>query len=236
MDLLTELVAWLTDPANWQGPRGVPARTGEHAGYSLTALLGAAVVAVPVGLATGHTGRGGVLAVNVANIGRAVPTFGAIVLLATVLGFGFLPPFLALVAFAIPPILTNTHTGVREIDDHVRDAAEGMGMRGWQVLWRVEIPGALPLVVAGLRTAAVQLVATATLAAFVGLGGLGAFVFGGLARQNGEEILAGALLVAVLALVVEAVLARLQRRLVPAGLRQRAEQAATETKLRQRTA
>lgn len=231
MEFIIEVVQWLVAPEQWQGSRGIPSRTLEHLWYSGTPLIAAIAVALPVGLWVGHTGKGATLIVNVANVGRAVPSFGIIALFAILIGFGFLGPFLALVAFAIPPILTNTYTGVREVDENVREAAEGMGMRGGQVLRRVEVPNALPLIFAGVRTSAVQVVATATLANVVGIGGLGSYVFGGLARLNYPEMVVGAILVAALSMAVESFFAITQRLAIPAGLREEASEKAVAAKL-----
>ncbi|QBI18320.1 ABC transporter permease [Egibacter rhizosphaerae] len=225
-DLPLEVWEWIADPDRWAGSRGIPSRVLEHLWYSLSSLAAAIAIALPVGLWVGHTGRGGTLAINLANTGRAVPSFGIIVLFAILIGFGFTGTFIALVAFAIPPILTNTYTGVREVNSEVRESAEGMGMRGFQVLWRVEVPYALPLIFAGIRTSAVQVIATATLANLVGIGGLGSYVFGGLARLNFAEMLVGAVLVALLSLAMEGVLALVQRAVVPGGLQE--QEAATQ--------
>lgn len=233
MGVLTSLFDWFADPANWQGSDGVPARVFEHVWYSAAATALAVVIALPIGLAVGHTGRGGALAINLSNIGRAVPSFGIIILAFFVAGFGFTPALVALTALAIPPIVTNSYVGVRAVDPEVRDSAEGMGLTGWQVLVGVEVPIALPLIMAGIRTAAVQVVATATLAAVVGIGGLGRYIFDGLQTQDLPEVLAGAILVAVLALLTELVLSGLQAALVPSGLRQRDRDARAEEQTQQ---
>ena len=204
-----DVVAWFADPANWQGESGVPNRLVEHLGLSAAALGIACLVAMPVGLWLGHVGRGGVLAVNVSNIGRAVPTFAVLVLLALApapFGLGTVSTVTALVLFAIPPILTNCYVGMREVDPDTVDAARGVGMSGSQVLRRVELPLAVPLVMTGVRLAAVQVVATATIAALVAGGGLGRIITNGFARQDQAELVAGAILVAALAILVEAVM------------------------------
>ena len=221
MSLLADIVAWFADPAHWSGPDGVPLRVTQHVGYCLLATGLAAAVALPVGLALGHSGRGGTLAINVSNAARAIPTFGIILLAFMVAGAGLVPVTVALVVLAIPPILTNAYVAVRNVDPELRDAAAGMGMTGWQVLRRVEIPVATPLIMAGIRTAAVQVVATATLAAYVVLGGLGRYIFDGLGQQVYAEVAAGAILVALLALAVEYLLARLQHAVTARGLRER---------------
>lgn len=207
-----DLLGWLT----WTDPvQGVPARLLEHLQYTGLAVLLAAVVALPVGLLLGHLGRGGALAVAVSNTGRAVPTLGVLVLLAIgPLGQTTTTAVLALALFAAPAILTNTYVGVRGVDPDVVQAARGLGLGPWQVLRQVELPLAAPLIAAGLRTAVLQVLATATLAAAIGLGGLGRFLIDGLGAQDDAQVLAGAVLVASLALIVEVLLAGVQRLLV----------------------
>jgi osmoprotectant transport system permease protein len=219
MSVLQGIVAWFADPAHWSGADGVPMRLREHIAYCLLATVLATAIALPLGLILGHTGRGGSLAINVSNAGRAIPTFGIVILAFLVAGSGLLPITVALVLLAIPPILTNTYVAVRGIDHELRDAAEGMGMYGSQVLRQLEVPLAMPLIMAGIRTSAVQVVATATLAAFVSLGGLGRYIFDGLGQQVYAEVAAGAILVAVLALTVEYLLSKLQTAMTARGLR-----------------
>jgi osmoprotectant transport system permease protein len=218
MELIPDVIAWFADPSHWEGSNGIPTRTLQHLGYSASAIAGALLIALPVGLWVGHTRRGGTVAINVANIGRAVPSFGIIILMVVLAGLGFMPVLVALVAFAIPPILTNTYAGITGVDPRLRDAAEGLGMRPMQVLLRVEVPVAMPLIMAGVRTSAVQVVATAAIAAFPGLGGLGRYIINGFAVQDLTQMLAGALLIALLALLVEGLLAGVQRRLVSDGI------------------
>ena len=212
---------WFTDPANWSGPDGIPVRTGQHIVISGAAMLIALVVALPLGLYLGHKRVGTVVAANIGNIGRAVPTLAVLIILAsiTVIGVGDLAAILALALFAVPPLLTNTFTALADVDDEVRGAAEGMGMSGFQVLRRVELPLAIPLMAAGIRTATVQVVATASLAAVVGSGGLGRYVVDGFALQDGTLIVAGALLTAGISLVAEGVMALVQKSVTPRGLR-----------------
>ena len=220
MSVFSDVWLWLSEAARWQGPNGIPTRLWEHLGYSAGATLVAMAIALPLAFWIGHTGRGGLLAVNVANIGRAVPTFGLILAAFVIFGLNLIPVYIALVLMAIPPILTNGYVGIREVDPEVREAAEGMGMTGWQVLWRVEIPVALPLIMTGIRTSAVQVVATATLAAFVGLGGLGRYIIDGLAQgaqydpQARAMVIVGSVLVAVLAIATELLLDRVERLVV----------------------
>lgn len=222
MEILDGLITWFADPARWSGPAGIPARLGEHVYYSLLALVLAALIAVPVGLVTGHTGVGGFLTASLANFARALPTIGVLFLIVLAAGIGLVPVVAALVALAVPPILVNTHEGVRSVDPGLRDAATGMGMRGREVLLRLELPVALPLVLIGLRTAAVQVVATATIAAYVGVGGLGRYIVDGQAQQNLSMILGGSVLVVALAVATTLLFAGARRLLVAPGLRTRA--------------
>ena len=225
MDFFANVLAWFTDPAQWSGTNGIPTRLLQHLAYSGIATLVATFIALPIALAIGHTGRFGNLAINIANIGRAIPTFGLIIIAFIVMRFSLLPVFIALVALAIPPILTNTYVGIRNADAEAREAATGMGMSGWQILWQVEAPIAVPLIMAGLRISAVQVVATATLAAVTGFGGLGRFIIDGLAQgvrgpaRGLSQVVGGALLVAALAILTDVILGALQRRATPRGLR-----------------
>lgn len=219
MDFLADVVAWFTDGAHWQGEDGMPHRLWEHTTMCVAALLTAAVIALPAGLLMGHTGRGGALVINVSNLGRAIPSFAIIVLAAQVYGIGATPAFIALVALAIPPMVTNSFTAVDGVDPEVKESAVGMGLTGRQVLARVEVPMGMPLIMAGVRTSGVQIVATATLAALVGWGGLGRYIIDGLATRDFVEVFAGASAVAVLSVVAEVVLGQLQQLLVPKGLR-----------------
>lgn len=231
MVFLHDLFAWFVDPANWLGSNGIPMRTFEHLWYSLFAALAAVAIGLPIGLVVGHTNKGGEIAVNASNLGRAIPSFGIIVLAWTLAGFGYLPIWVALTALGLPPIVTNSYVGVRSVDPEAREAGEGMGMTGAQVLFRVEVPIAMPLIMAGIRTSVVQIVATTTIAAFITLGGLGRYIFDGLPQQQYEAVVAGALLVALLSLLVEYGLGRLQHLVVPRGLRDRAAAAALDAKI-----
>ena len=216
MSLVADTASWLTDPDHWSGTDGIPHRLAEHLAVSGAAVGIAALIALPIAFVLGHTGRGGGLAVNLSNASRAVPTFALLVLLAaTPVGFGNRATVVALTVFAIPPLLTNAYIGVRDVDREVREAAVGMGMTGGQLLRRVEVPLALPLVAAGVRTVAVQVVATATLAAYVGGGGLGRFIADGFGRADPAMTAAGGVLVALLALLVEVTLALVQRSVQP---------------------
>ena len=209
MDLVREVIAWFGDPENWQGPGGVPARMLEHVGLTAASVGLACLVAIPLGLWLGHTGRGGTLAINVSNIGRAVPTFAVLVILALgPLGLTIWSTVVALVLFAIPPILTNVYVGMREVDPDVRSAALGMGMTGPQVLRRVELPLATPLLMVGVRLSTIQVVATASIAALVAGPGLGRIITAGFGLQDEAQIIAGGLLIAGLALLVDVLFAR----------------------------
>lgn len=213
------LVAWFLDPANWTGTGGVPNRLLEHVVLSGLAVMAGAAIAVPLGLFIGHTGRGAVATIAIGNLGRAVPSYAMLVIFVPVLGIGFPNAFVALVLLALPPILTNTYAGMRGVDRDMVEAGRGMGMREWQLLRRVELPLALPVVLAGIRVAAVQVVATATLAALVGGGTLGRFIADGFALQDTPQLVAGALLVAVLAVITERLMTALEGRAVSPGLR-----------------
>jgi osmoprotectant transport system permease protein len=217
---------WLTDGRNWSGDGGALALLGEHVYLTAVCLGIAAAIALPVAVWLGHIGRGGPLAVNLSNVGRAVPTFAVLVLLMltplATYGDGNLPTIVALVLFAIPPLLTNAYVGMREADREVVEAARGMGMSGGQLLFRVELPLAYPLLMTGVRSAAVQVVATATLAAMVGGGGLGRIITAGFNTYDTAQVVAGAVLVALLALVVEVGMVVLGRALDPMRGRRRA--------------
>ena len=219
MNFANQVLQWFLNGAHWQGDGGIPHRTFEHLAMSGASVLTAAVIALPVGIAIGHIGRGGILAINISNIGRAIPSFAVLVIAVELFGIGALPAFIALVALAIPPMVTNSYIGMREVDADVREAARGMGMRERAVLLRVELPIALPFIMAGIRTSAVNVVATATLAALVAWGGLGRFIVDGFGLQDYPMMFAGAIMVAVLSLIVEFSLAGAQRLSTPAGLR-----------------
>ncbi len=219
MNLLSSVFGWLTDPAHWSGPTGIPVRLAEHLYFSGLALLVALVIALPVGALVGHTGRGGFLIVGLANGLRSLPELGLLTLLVLAMGIGLLPVTIALSVLAIPPLLAGAYSGVRNVDRSVVDAARGVGMRESQVLFKVELPIALPLIFGGLRSAALQVIATAAVAAYVSFGGLGRLLIDGLRTRDYPQMAAGAVLVAVLALLVEAVLALVQRQIVSPGLR-----------------
>ncbi|MFI6324037.1 ABC transporter permease [Nonomuraea sp. NPDC050556] len=216
------LFDFLTDPANWSGPDGIPARLLQHLGFSVVALALAAVIGIALGLLIGHTGKGGLLVVVAANVARALPTLGLLVLLVLLLGTASIwPVLIPLVALSVPPILVNTFEGIRGVDPELRDAAYGMGLRGPQVLFKVLVPVALPLILLGLRLAAVQVVATAAVAAYVGLGGLGRYIIDGLATKDYSQVVGGSVLIVLFALAVQALFALTQRAVVSPGVSQR---------------
>lgn len=239
--MFTDLWNYLSDASHWNGTDGLTegfaANIGEHLLYTGIALGIACVIALPLGLAIGHTGRGATLVVGAVNASRALPTLGLIVLLYILFSPLFtgrsqtvylLPVEIVLVLLAIPPILSGAYSGVQSVDPAIKDAATGMGMTGWQVLTRAELPNAFPLIMSGFRSAALQVIATATVGAFIGLGGLGRPIYDG--SQQGPfqdtpdshlatgQLLAGALLVAALALVVDLILATIQRYATPRGI------------------
>ncbi|MFE1909124.1 ABC transporter permease [Streptomyces gardneri] len=220
MTTLTDAWSWLTTAAHWSGENGVWQRLVEHLFLTVVCLALSCLLALPVALVLGHLGKGGGLAVNLANAGRAVPTFAVLVLLLlSPLGpYGEWPTIIALVLFAVPPLLTNAYVGMRGVDADVVRASRGMGMTGAQTLARVELPLALPMILTGVRIAAVQLVATATVAALAGGGGLGRIITAGFNLASTAQVVAGAVLVAALALLVEGVFEGVQR-LAPAGAR-----------------
>ncbi|WP_067826624.1 ABC transporter permease [Actinomadura kijaniata] len=225
MNAILEALRWFGEPAQWSGPDGIPHRVAEHLLYSGLAFLITVLVALPLGLLLGHVRRGraasvlGFAVVAAANGARALPTLGLVILAVILTASELVPILLPLIVLAIPPVLVNAYTGVQQVEPWLRDAAEGMGMTGRQVLWRVEFPVALPLVLLGLRTAAVQIVSTAAIAAFVGLGGLGRYIIDGLARQEYDTTAGGAILVIALAFAVQAAFALLYRLAVSPGLR-----------------
>ena len=219
MTILGSVWQWFTDSANWQGSNGIPTRLLEHVQLSAESVLIGALIALPVGIVLGHYGRFGNLAINISNAGRAVPSFGILVIAFLVFGLGDLPVIVALTALAVPPMITNSYVALREVDPDVKEAARGMGYRELAQLLRVELPLAVPLIMAGIRSSAVQVVATATLAALIAGGGFGRYIIDGFAQLNDAMTIAGAILVALLALATEVGLSGLERLLVPRGIR-----------------
>lgn len=223
MSVINDAIVWLNDPLNWTLPTGIIARTREHLWISALAVGLGCLIAWPIGIALGHFNRGGGFVVTVANLTRAVPTVALLTIFPlTFLGFGTPPIVIALTVFAIPPLLANAFLGLSQVDPEVREAAVGMGLSRWQVLTRVELPLSVPYLASGFRTAAVQVIATATLAAFVNGGGLGMIIsrgFGLGLASGGGQVLAGGLLVAVLCLIAEGLLALTERAVTPRPLR-----------------
>ena len=211
----TQVVEWFADPANWSGPTGIPARLVEHIQIAAISVAISALVALPIGMLIGHRRRYEFLVVSVANVGRAIPSFGLLLLFVIIFGIGDEPIILAMVLLAIPPILINTYVGIQAVDADTLEAARGIGMSELGVLGRIEVPLAAPVIVTGLRIAAVQVVATATLAAVAAGGGLGRFIVDGFAAGDRPQVFAGAVLVAALAIVTEIAFEILQRLLAP---------------------
>jgi len=227
-----QLVAFLTEAANWQGETGIPNRLIEHLAISFLAVLTASAIALPLGFYIGHTGKLQLLGINIANIGRAIPSYAVMVMLLPVmlalapvlgydprLGLRFLPIFLAMVLLAIPPILVAAYAGLQEVDRDLTESSRGMGLTERQILTGVELPLALPVLVGGFRVALLQVIATATIGAFLAGGGLGRYIIDGIARRDEGMLYAGVLLVAVLAIGTDVALSWLQRRLTPRGVR-----------------
>lgn len=237
---------WFNDPSNWSGPLGLTARIREHLTYTALILIVAMIIAIPIGLLIGHTGRGVVLVVGLTNGIRAVPTLGLVILLyiwwapkihsTTAIPYlvdrggltSFIPAMTVLILLALPPLLTNTYAGVQNVDPAARDAARGMGMTGWQVMRKVEFPCALPLIMSGIRSATLQVIATVAVAAYLPfLGGLGRFIKDGTGALNDPKygypaMVAAGLTVAALAVVVDGLLNLVQRFVVSPGISGRA--------------
>lgn len=221
MDIVNDVARWFADPANWSGEGSIPERVGEHLLYTVIAVAAAAAIAVPLGYFIGHTGRGRVLVVGGAGAARALPTFGLLLFLVLVLGVSErdLAAVIALVLLAIPPLLAGAYAGVGQIDPRVVDAARAQGMTEWQILFRVEVPLSLPLLVGGLRGAVLQVVATVVLIAYVGLGGLGFDIIQGIPLRRFDQMVGSAVLIIVLAIVLDGLLAFLTRLVTPLGVR-----------------
>jgi osmoprotectant transport system permease protein len=235
MEFAGEVIAWFTDPINWSGDDGIPIRVAEHLLLSAVPLVVALGIGLPLAAWVGHTGRFAGLAVNVSNIGRAVPSLAIMALAAMLLNrwlvdiglrreAGEISTMVAMAALAVPPIVTNTYVGISEVERELVEAARGVGMTASQVLRRVEVPLALPIIIAGVRTAAVQVVATATLGAVFGTGGLGRYIIDGIAQRKFEEVFAGALIVAAMSIGTELAFGVIERRSVSAGLKGRASE------------
>ncbi|MCT1653466.1 ABC transporter permease [Brachybacterium muris] len=215
---LGQALQWLQEPARWSGPSGIPMRLLEHLGYTALGVAVAALIAIPLGLLVGHTGRGKAIAVAAAGAARALPTLGLVTLFALMMGIGLTAPLLAFVILAVPSLLAGAYSAIEAVNPATVDAARAQGMTEWQILTRVELPLGLPLLIGGARGATVQVIATAMLAAYVGNGGLGRYIFLGLGSQDYPQMIAGSLLVIALALVLDLMLLLLQRVTAPRGL------------------
>ncbi len=219
MTIFHFIQTFFTNSAHWHGYDGIPRRVTEHIQYSTAALAIAAAIGLPIGLITGHTGRGGNVLAFVATAARALPSFGLLVLMFVLMGLSILPVMIPLVVLAVPPILVTTYEAVRSVEASPVDAARGMGMHPAKILFQVELPVALPLILSGLRSAAIQIVSTATIAAYVSLGGVGRYIVDGLYQRNFEKVVGGATLTAALALLVLALFWVAARTLVSPGVR-----------------
>ncbi|MFC6355823.1 ABC transporter permease [Luethyella okanaganae] len=218
MTLFLAAIAWIFDPAAHSGQNALPTRIAEHLGYTFGAVLIAAVIALPAGYLIGHTGRGRELAVSFTGGMRALPSLGILILFALGLGIGFKAPLLAFVILAIPPLLAGAYAGIEAIDRLTIDAARAVGMTEWQILVTVEIPLGMPLLIGGIRAGVLQVVATATLAAYVGGGALGGYIFHGISTKNYIEMLGASIVVTALALVLEGLFSVTQKAVVPHGV------------------
>jgi osmoprotectant transport system permease protein len=207
MNFLHQALSYLFTAANWGGNAGLLARTLEHLQYTVIAVAVSAVIAIPIGMMVGHTGRGTFLVVTGVNALRALPTLGVLLLAVLLWGLGLLPPTVALMLLGIPPLLAGTYAGIANVEPAVVDAARAMGMTETRVLLRVELPNAMPLILGGLRTATLQIVATATIAAYASLGGLGRYLIDGIKVRQFYIALVGALMVTALALILDGLLA-----------------------------
>ena len=223
MEFLSDLLAWFTDPTNWQGVDGVPNRTWEHIQMTVFSTGVAAVFAIPPAVVLAHRRLGAVLVVAAVNIGRAVPSFAIVAIFLPIsirlgLGLGFWPTFLALFFLAVPPMFSNTYTGIAGVEPALVEASRGMGMTERQIMIRIETPMAMPIIIAGVRVAVVQVIATATLGALVAWGGLGRYIIDGFSVQDLAEVAAGGILVALLAVGAEIAFSALERRVTPKGV------------------
>jgi osmoprotectant transport system permease protein len=228
MTIIGETIAWFTDPAHWAGPTGIPARVAEHAAISAISLALALAIALPVGLYIGHTRRGAALAVGAANLWRALPSLAVIAIVLPITaaidpraGFLLYPTIAAMVVLAVPPILVNTYTGVTEVEADVVEAARGQGLSGAQLLRGVEVPLAAPVIVSGIRSGAVQVIATATLGAVFGFGALGRYLVDGIAQRDLGQIGGGVVLVVALVIAAELLFSIVERMVTPRALRGR---------------
>lgn len=234
MNFLIDAISYILDPVNWAGENGIANRLNQHLFITFVSVLIAAAIAVPLGLLIGHTGRARGAIIGVTGAARALPTFGVMTLFVLIgiqfgAGLSLAPVIIVLVVLAIPPLLAGSYAGIEAVDDQTVDAARAQGMTEWQILFRVELPLALPLLVGGLRSATLQVVATATIAAYVAQGGLGRYLIEGLRTQDYLRALIGAVLIAALALILDGLLAALQRLVVPRGVSRGASRTTSST-------
>jgi len=218
VNLFADGLAWIFDPAHYGGQDGLDTRALQHIGISLLVLAISSVIAIPLGYAIGHTGRGRTAVIAISGGVRALPTLGLLVVIGLIVGIGLTAPVIALVVLAVPSILAGAYSGFESVDRRTIDAARAVGMTEWQILFKVEVPLGLPLLIGGLRSASLQVIATATLADYVGAGGLGHFIFLGLKTNDYSQMLAGSVFVVLLALLSELIFGLLQRLVVPAGV------------------
>ncbi len=217
--VVVQIFEWLGNPVNWSGPAGIPTRTIEHLGYTGLTILIAAAIAVPVGLFVGHTGRGRVVIVALAGILRALPTLGVLILFVLLAGIGLMPPIWSLVLLAVPPILAGVYAGISSVNENVVDAARSMGMTETQILFRVELPNGLQVILGGFRAAVLQVIATAAIVAYINLGGLGKYLIDGSQLSDSGQLFGGAVVIAVVAALVDLLMMLIQRSATPRGLR-----------------
>ncbi len=218
MNFFADAIAFILDPANLFGAKGIIPRLGDHLYYTGLAMGIAALIGLPLGLLIGHTGKGRGLVISLSGAVRALPTLGLLLGFILFAGIGLWPLVAVLVILAVPPIVAGSYAGLESVDRQTIDAARAIGMTEWQILWKVEVPLALPLILGGIRSAVLQVIATATIAGYVGLTGLGRFLIEGLAVRNYTLAIAGAILVAALALAVDALLAIIQKLVTPRGV------------------
>ena len=220
MNLFSQAMAWLFAPERYVGADSLPIRIGEHLFYTFISVIIVAIIAIPLGYFIGHTGKGRDIAIGVSGAARAIPSFGLILLLVLLIGVTQKPlaAFVAFVLLGIPSVLAGAYSGLEAIDRRVIDSARAVGMTEWQILWKVEIPLGLPLLIGGLRSATLQIVATVTLAAYIGLGGLGGYIIAGLALRRFDQMLGAALVIVALALVLDGLFALAERLVVPRGV------------------
>jgi osmoprotectant transport system permease protein len=226
VNIVSETIAWLTDPVNWSGPNGIPVRMSEHIAISVVSMLIALAIALPIGLYIGHTGRHTNLAVNSANLWRALPSLAVIAIVLPITaridpnaGFKVYPTIVAMVVLAVPPVMVNAYSGLAGVDRDLLEAGRGQGLSERQILRGVELPLSVPVITTGIRSASIQVVATATLGAVFGFGGLGRYLVNGIAQNDQGQIFGGVVLVSALVLVTEVVFAVVQRAITPRGLR-----------------